>query len=143
LSNLLFWHYDYLCARFFLTLSPVLLAKLFDLLLSQENPLNKWIVPGCLELPCQMIEMNVHRKENDFCGLLHVVLFLFFLIIVPCHHQLSSKIIMQIHYEHIWAQEDHLLNFVNDTQYETLCGTTHMVLWQELVDSWAKLSGIN
>lgn len=90
------------CAWFFLTLSPVLLAKLFALLPSQENPLNKWIVPGCLELPCQMIEMNVHRKEIDFlppfaCS---VVPF-FFLIIVPCHHQLLSKIIMQIHYEQI------------------------------------------
>jgi len=62
----------------------------------------------------------------------------FSLIIVPCHHQLSSKIIMQIHYEHIWAQEDPLLNFINHTQYDTLCGTTRMVLWQELVDSWAK-----
>jgi hypothetical protein len=45
---------------------------------------------------------------------------------------------MQIHYQHIWAQEDPLLNFINDTQYGTLCGTTRMVLWQELVDSWAK-----
>ncbi len=45
---------------------------------------------------------------------------------------------MQIHYEHIWAQEDPLLNFVNDIQYGTLCGTTHMAPWHELVDSWAK-----
>jgi hypothetical protein len=72
----------------------VLLAKLFDLLPSQENPLNKWIVPGCLELACQMIEMNVHRKENDFCGLLHVVLFLLF----PNYSSLSPSIIVQDHH---------------------------------------------
>jgi hypothetical protein len=67
----------------------MLLAKLFDLLPSQENPL-----PGCLELPCQMIEMNVHRKEDDFCGLSHVMLFLLF----PNYSFVSPSIIVQDHH---------------------------------------------
>lgn len=74
-----------------------------------------------------------------FCRLLHVVLFLFF----PNYSSLSPSIIVQDHHAnslwtHMSTRRWSLVNFIKDTQYGTLCGTTHMVLWRELVDSWAK-----